>query len=166
MRTERPEPVAIDKDPAGTALAGASRLLRDSGRDALMVGAILLMITVGVITRLAGGAELDLLRALLLAGTAVPAVVAAVLVVRSRQTLLRALGEVRVRLGAPIDPRAPWTPRDWEELPIPDEETVRRETRRVLGAAYRCYDLTWSALPWALAAVAAFLVWTLVTPAP
>lgn len=153
------EPTPIEEDPAGATLAGATSLLRDSGRDVVIVGVILVMILVGVITRLIGGAELSPPRLLLLAGLAGPYTMSTVLVVRSRLTLLRTLGEVRVQLGAPIDPRAPWTMNDWEELP--DYATFLRETRRMLGAAYRCYDLSGSAMLWALAASAVFLVWTL-----
>lgn len=151
---EEPGPMT----PAGL-LAAAGPLLRTSGQGATAAGVILTLVAFGVIGRFTTGPAVHPLGLVVFAAMCGSFVTAGALAVRARLTLLRALGEIRVRIGAPLDPGVPWTPAgSYGRL---REEVFHRELQRLIGAAYRGHDLSLHALLWALATALLFLVWLL-----
>lgn len=132
-------------------------LLRVSGQDAAFAGLILVMTVFGTVARLLTGVSPAALAALVpLAGGLG---VSGALALRARLILLRTLGDVRVHIGAPLDPRVPWTPTG-SYAPV-EVDVLRRELQRLVGAVYRCHDLALNALIWALGTFLFFLVWLL-----
>ncbi|MEW2359334.1 hypothetical protein [Spirillospora sp. NPDC029432] len=140
-------------------LGHACTLLRLCGQDAAIAVALLAVVAAGVLTRMPAG----VLPLLLLVPVAGPFAMAAGYVVRARRTMVSALAAVRAGTGAPLDPTVPWTPAGLAAGPAPGVRDV--ELRRLLGAAYRCCDLSWHAVVWAVGTSAAFVLWTTVMTA-
>ncbi|HEX2314432.1 MAG TPA: hypothetical protein VHJ17_11885 [Thermomonospora sp.] len=150
----RPRPAAGEPRPESPA-----DLLRAGGQDALVAGAVLTVVLAGAVVNLALGRGTGLPGLLVLPGLAATFTASAVYAVRARLLILRTLGEVRARIGAPLDPGVPWTPAGSHGAL--DERAVRREIRRLVGAAYRCHGLSLNALLWAAVTVVLFVVWLL-----
>ena len=140
-------------------LIGACRLLRESGRHATTAAVILLVVAVGVVSRLTGGGPLGGLLVVLLVPIGGSWLVSAGLAARSHRTLLAALARARSRTGAPVDPGVPWTP-SGAYAPL-DRELVAGELRELLGAAHRCCELASRAEVWAVATLLLFVFWAL-----
>jgi hypothetical protein len=152
-----------DEDPVAGALAIASELTSRSASDGLVAVVILLGVVVSAMSQLDGTGGLlrgnAPVRLLLL-----PVVIAcfgtsATLVALSRRTLVRALGETRMRVGAPLDPAVPWTPNS-SRTPL-SGEVLDTELRKLVGAAHRCCELAFRALWWATLTLIWFVFWTL-----
>jgi hypothetical protein len=152
-----------DLDDGRAALATASELAHTSAQDARIAEVFLLVVLVGVMGQLADGRSLfsgeGLVRLPLLMAVIVSFAVAVTQVVRSRVTLLRALGEVRTRIGAPLDPSAPWTRHADRDALTP--EVLDRELRRLVANAHRCCELAGQAQAWAGITGLMFVFWTL-----
>jgi hypothetical protein len=140
-------------------LIGACRLLRESGRHAATAAVILLVVSVGVVSRLTGGGPLGGVLVVILVPMGGSCLVSAGLAVRSHRTLLAALARARSRTGAPIDSGVPWTP-SGAYAPL-DREIVAGELRLLLGAAHRCCELASRAGMWAVATLLLFGFWLL-----
>ncbi|MBE1536506.1 hypothetical protein [Actinomadura algeriensis] len=149
-------------EPPEDVLGQACALVRLCGQDAAIAAVLLALVLIGTGTRLAAGppglAALALLP--VLAGVFATS---AVFAVRSRLTLVSVLGEVRGRLGAPLDPGVPWT--TFASAAALDGAVRDRELRRLLSAAHRCGELSWRALAWAVTAAVLFLFWSLAAAA-
>lgn len=141
-------------------LGHACALVRLSGQDAAIAAVFLALVLVGTVTRLAAGLP-GVAAMALLPVVAGAFAVSAAYAVRSRLTLVSALGEVRGRTGAPLDPGVPWTP--FASSAALDERVRDAQLRRLLSAAHRCGELSWLAVSWAVATSALFLFWTLAT---
>lgn len=148
--------------PAGSAFTTVRELARQSAQDARTAGVFLLVVLVGLTGELSGGVSFHgagLARLPLLAAVLASFAVSVTLVVRSRAALLRALGELRSRIGAPVDPAAPWT---LSTLDAPITAAVLdRELRRLVGATHRCCALAAQAQAWAGTTGLLFAFWTL-----
>ncbi|MFB4318718.1 hypothetical protein [Actinomadura sp. 21ATH] len=142
-------------------LGHACTLLRLCGQDAAIAVALLAVVAAGVLTQLAAAGSV--LPLPLLVPVAGPFAMAAGYAVRARRTMVSALAAVRAGTGAPLDPTVPWTPAGLTAGLPPDVRDV--ELRRLLGAAYRCCDLSWHAVVWAVGASVAFVLWTTVMTA-
>lgn len=152
---EEPEPITADG-----LLTDARWLLRESGQDTAVVGLILTLIAFGVIGRFGAGLTLSPVRSILLLVLIGGFLIAGSLALRARLTLVRTLGDIRVRVGAPIDPGVPWTPLGTHgEV---GEDVLRRELQRLIGAAHRSLNLAVNALVWSLVTALVFLLWLLV----
>lgn len=134
-------------------------LLRAGGQEAAIAGGIVTLVLVGVLARLLAGPVEPLGLPVLVALVATSSTSASY-AVRARLTVLRALGEVRARLGAPLHPGVPWPPVG-SDAALP-ERLLNREFRRLIGAAYRCHDLSSNALAWAFVSVVVLVVWLLI----
>jgi hypothetical protein len=139
-------------------LGHATALVRVCAQDAVIAGVLLVMVLVGVLTQLAGGASGPFaLPLLLIPGLAF--CVSAGLVVRARRTMVAALSSVRGHTGAPLDPGVPWRPFG---LDAALQTRVRDgELRRLLAAAHRCSELSWQAVVWGVVTAVLFLFWTM-----
>jgi hypothetical protein len=146
-------------EPGAAALAAAGELARMSAQDALTAGVYLLVVLVGVMSQLAGGGT-AVVRLALLVPVAACFAVSAGLVVRSRIMLVRALGELRRRTGAPLYPFTPWTPYA-SGAPL-TSAAFEHELRQVVSAAGRCCALAGQATAWAAATGLLFVFWTLI----
>ncbi|SEG64673.1 hypothetical protein SAMN04489712_10845 [Thermomonospora echinospora] len=146
-------------EPAEGPQDSPAELLRAGGQDAAIAGVILTLVLVAVMARLLAGPGMGPLGVPVLLGMTGTFLTSATFAVRTRLTLLRALGEVRARIGAPLDPGVPWLPTG-SHAAIGEQE-MRRELRRLVGAAYRCHDLSLNALVWALATIPLLVVWLL-----
>ncbi|HEY7483475.1 MAG TPA: hypothetical protein VH912_03350 [Streptosporangiaceae bacterium] len=149
-------------EAAGSAFTTVSDLARQSAQDARTAGVFLVIVLVGVTSELATGVSFHgtgLVRLPLLASVLASFAVSVTLVARSRVALLRALGELRSRIGAPVDPSAPWTPSTLD-API-TAAVLDRELRRLTGAAHRCCALAAKAQAWAATTGLLFAFWTL-----
>ncbi|MBA9006199.1 hypothetical protein [Thermomonospora cellulosilytica] len=150
----RPKPAAGEPRPGSPA-----DLLRAGGQDAAIAGGILTLVLAGVLVRLLAGPVEPLGLPVLLALVAT-SLTSASYAVRTRLTILRTLGEIRARIGAPLHPGVPWLPTG-SDTALP-ERLLRREVRRLVGAAYRCHDLSLNALLWAFASVVLLVIWLLI----
>ncbi|MFI0356447.1 hypothetical protein [Actinomadura sp. 9N407] len=140
-------------------LGHACTLLRLCAHDAAIAAMLLTLVAAGVITQMVAG----VIPLVLLTPVVGPFAMAASLAVRARRTMVSALGAVRAGTGAPLDPGVPWTPFG---LSADVEPRVRdAELRRLLGAAYRCAELSWQAVVWAVGTGGAFLLWTTIMTA-
>ncbi|WP_153539585.1 hypothetical protein [Actinomadura macrotermitis] len=155
MTAFRPGPRA--DDGPGDLLGHACALVRLCARDAMIAATLLALVVVGVTAQLAAGRTGVLaLVSLTVVGAAFS--VAASCVLRARRTLVTALGAVRGRTGAPLDPGVPWTP---FALGTALDNGVRDvELRRLLAAAHRCCELSWQAVNWAVITSGLCLLWT------
>lgn len=143
----------------GEVLSGVSALMRESGREAVVAVVILLAVLMGVVGLLPGGMGFPVVGPVLLLSMSVTFATSAALACRSRQTMVRALAELRMRIGAPVDPQAPWTSLGAE--PPPGEDALWREVRRLIGAAWLCAELAWRAVVWALVTGVIFIFWSI-----
>ncbi|MEU6036539.1 hypothetical protein ABZ801_14125 [Actinomadura sp. NPDC047616] len=156
----RPGGPANEAVRADHLLGAAEGLLRTCGQDAAVAAAVLVLVLVGVLTQLAhGGGRLGVLPLVLLAPVAVTFTMSAGLAVRSRLTVVAALGEIRGRTGAPLDPGVPWTP--FALGTALDGRVLDEELRRLLAAAHRCCELAWQAVVWGVATAVLCVCWTL-----
>ncbi|HEU5161102.1 MAG TPA: hypothetical protein VFU43_29160 [Streptosporangiaceae bacterium] len=151
-------------EPGVELLATAGELVRMSAQDALTAGVYLLVVLVGVLGQLSGlgalGAGTALVRLLVLAGVTACFAVSLTLVIRSRVTLARALGELRRLTGAPYYPFTPWSTRASAERLT--SAAFERELRQLMSAAGRCSALAGQATAWAAATGLLFVCWTLI----
>jgi hypothetical protein len=137
-------------------LGHACTLLRLCGQDAAIAAVLLALVAAGVLTQLVAGT----IPLVLLAPVVAPFAVSAGFAVRARRTMVSALGAVRAGTGAPLDPGVPWTPFGLAADVAPDVRDA--ELRRLLGAAYRCAELSWQAVVWGVVTSVAFILWTTV----
>jgi hypothetical protein len=158
-----------DESPAGEArdvLGEMAALLRDTAPGLTTSAAALGTITIGLAVEAA---------ALPMAPRPLPAIVAcgglfmilvlcwlraATLLVLAGLPIGRALGQQRVRTGAPLDPRAPWA-----SIPTPEAGAGQWRWGRVhqlLSQARLRSERIQLALNWSLVTTAAFLAWTAV----
>ncbi|GLZ13905.1 hypothetical protein Acsp04_41400 [Actinomadura sp. NBRC 104425] len=142
----------------------AEGLLRTCGQDAAVAAAVLAVVLLGVLAQVAhGGGRLGVLPLALLVPVAVTFAVSAGLAVRSRLMVVAALGEIRGRTGAPLDPGVPWTP--FALGTALDGRVLDEQLRRLLAAAHRCCELAWQAVVWAVATAVLYVCWTLAVAA-
>ncbi|GAA2452225.1 hypothetical protein GCM10010191_83120 [Actinomadura vinacea] len=155
-----------DQPPPETSeelLGRACTLLRLCGQDAAIAAVLLVLVAAGVVTRLAYGGRPEPVALLPLPALAASFATSAGLAVRSRRTLVTALGSVRAATGAPLEPGVPWTPAG---LATALDPRVRDgELRLLLGAAHRCCDLAWRAVVWGVLTGVLFVLWTAVAAA-
>jgi hypothetical protein len=151
------------EDPGLAALETARELVRESAQDARTAGVFLLVVLVGVMGQLADGRALvsgpGLVRLPLLLAVIGSFGIAVAQMIRSRVTLLRALAEVRGRIGAPLDPSVRWTPYA-SRTPL-TSEVLDRELRQLVSTAHRCCELAGQAQAWAGVTGLLFVFWTL-----
>jgi hypothetical protein len=152
-----------DEDPVAAVLATAGELAHRSASDGLVAIVILLGVVVSAVTQVNESGGLPhgnaAIRLLLLPFVVVCFGTSVTLVAHSRRTLVRALGEARMRIGAPLDPAVPWVPASFR---TPLTSTVLDvELRKLIGAAHRCCDLSYRALWWATMTLLLFVFWTL-----
>jgi hypothetical protein len=145
---------------AGEPQEPLAELLRAGGQDAAIAGVILTMVLATVMARLLAGPGMDPLGVPVLLGMTGTFLTSATFAVRTRLTILRTLGEVRARIGAPLDPGVPWLPAG-SHAAIGERE-LHRELRRLVGAARRCHDLSLNALVWALVTIPLLAIWLLI----
>ncbi|WP_395106381.1 hypothetical protein [Actinomadura sp. SCN-SB] len=144
-------------------LGHACALLRLCGQDAAIAAVLLFLVAMGTVTQLAYAGWPSLLAQLPLVAVTGAFATSASLAVRSRRTLVSALGSVRAATGAPLDPSVPWTPIG---LAASLDTGLRdAELRRLLGAAHRCADLAWQAVVWGVVTAVLFALWSLVMAA-
>ncbi|MGE5291431.1 MAG: hypothetical protein ACM3ML_30360 [Micromonosporaceae bacterium] len=97
----------------------------------------------------------------LLAALAASVIRVVSLMISAGRPLMDELGELRRQTGAPVDPRAPWTP---VRTLIPTSRAVReKRLQAVLSAARFRNARIHQALGWAAIAVICFFAWTLVS---
>jgi hypothetical protein len=147
------------KEPGAESLAAAAELARMSAQDGLIAGVYLLVVLIGVMSQLVGGGTAIVRLALLVPVIACFSVTLG-LVIRSRLTLARALGELRRRTGAPLHPFTPWT--SYASGAPLSLAAFERELRQVVSAARRCCALAGQAEAWAAATGLLFVFWTLI----
>ena len=140
-------------------LGHACTLLRLCAQDATIAALLLAMVAVGVLTQVVAGT----IPLVLLIPVAGPFAISANFAVRARRTMLAALGAVRAGTGAPLDPGVPWTPVGLGSGVAPGVRDI--ELRRLLGAAYRCAELSWQAVVWGAVTAMGFLLWTTIMTA-
>jgi hypothetical protein len=140
-------------------LGQASGLLRVCGQDAAVAAALLVLVAVGVVTQLTGLGRPGAIATVLPAPVALAFATSAGFAIRSRRTLVGALGAVRGRTGAPLDPNVPWKP--FGLGGALDERVRDEELRRLLAAAHRCCELAWQAVVWGVVTSVLFVFWTL-----
>jgi hypothetical protein len=145
-------------EPGVESLAAAGELARMSAQDALTAGVYLLVVLVGVMSQLIGGAAIVRLAQLM--PVAACFAVSLALVIRSRLTLARALGELRRGTAAPVYPFTPWTPYA-STVPL-ISAAFEHELRQLVSAAGRCCALAGQAEAWAAATGLLFVFWTLI----
>jgi hypothetical protein len=144
-------------------LGHAYALLRLCGQDAAIAAVLLFLVAAGTVTQLAYAGWPVLIAQLPLVVLAGAFTMSAGLAVRSRRTLVSALGTLRAATGAPLDPGVPWTPFG---LTIALDPGVRDiELRRLLGAAHRCAELAWQAVVWGVVTAVLFVLWSMVMAA-
>ncbi|MFI0479822.1 hypothetical protein [Actinomadura sp. 9N215] len=139
-------------------LGHACTLVRLCARDSVIAAVFLALVLAGALSRLAAGLPGPVALALLPV-LAVAFAVSASYAVRSRLTMVSALAEIRVRTGAPVEPRVPWTP--FGSAVALDDGVRDEQLRRLLSAAHRCGELSWQAVVWAVTTSVLFLFWTL-----
>jgi hypothetical protein len=144
-------------------LGHAYALLRLSGQDAMIAAVLLTLVAAGTITQLAHAGWPALFAQLPLVPLAGSFAMSAGLVVRTRRTLVTALGSVRAATGAPLDPSVPWTPFGLATALDPGVRDT--ELRRLLGAAHRCAELAWQAVVWGVVTAVLFVLWAVVMAA-
>jgi hypothetical protein len=141
-------------------LGHACALLRLCGQDAAIAAVLLVLVAAGTLAQLAYAGWPGLVAQLPLVALTGAFTMSAALAVRSRRTLLAALGTVRLATGSPLDPGVPWTP--FGLGTALDRDVRDAELRRLLGAAHRCAELAWQAVVWGMVTAALFVLWTVV----
>lgn len=133
-------------EPCEQLLGRACDLLRQSRVQADLALIPLLVVLTGEVTRIGGPAP-GVVRAALMVATGVSFLGALCWVVRARSMVVRALGDLRIRTGAPVQ-RVPWTAvgidRPFEAV------ALGRELRNLLGAAYGCCRYSEIAVAWSV----------------
>jgi hypothetical protein len=140
-------------EPNEALLGRACELLRQSRLQADLAMIPLVVVATGVVGRM-GGPLPGLLRGVLLAATAVGFLGALYWIVRSRRTVSTALGDLRSRMGAPVQ-RVPWKAVGIDR-PL-GKDVLGRELRSLLGAAYACSRYSESAVAWSVVTLVLYL---------
>lgn len=167
MRGSDTEDPRVDGPSPDDTLRAMTELLREARPAMVVSGVAVAAVTVGVAVeeavlpmRLHAGLG-SVVYAGLFAALAACVIRAVGLMISASRPLVDELGEMRRQMGAPVDPRVPWTP--VRTLVPASPGMCHKRMQAVLSAAHYRNARIHQALGWSAIAVICFFAWTLVS---